>query len=152
MKKIVFLILLLIVTVAAGVFSLRSRQEPEQVFRANLTDAQKMLVMLRRAETVFQQSANGYKYISAKKRDGKMIYSEGWSAMNLPEAEIRTGFDYECLPAEGICQAIEIGKTGPATNAIRIGIESGVYSCLGAYKPVTTEGFDGTPVIVACQA
>ncbi len=149
--KAVILVLLVLVpaAIAAGIFFFRSRPEPEQEFRANLTEAQKMLVMLRRAETAYQQSTQGYQYISAKKSGGKMIYSDGWNRMKLPDVEASTGFDYECRPAEGVCQATE---TGPAGNGIQINIETGAYACLGSYKPVTTEGFDGTLVTIACQA
>jgi hypothetical protein len=152
-KSLIFIIIFMVgIGLAVGIFFLRSRPEPEQESRANLTEAQKMLVMLRRAEAAYQQSTQGYKVVSARKSGGKMIYSEGWSEMKLPNVEASTGFDYECLPAEGTCQAIETGKTGTAVNGIRIDIESGEYDCLGAYKPVTTEGFDGTLVTVACQA
>jgi len=151
--KAVFGVLLVFipVAIAAGIFFFHSRPEPEQAFRANLSNAQKMLVMLRRAEIVNQQSGQGYKVISAKENKGKMSYSEGWTAMKLPNVETDTGFDYECLPPEGVCQATEAGKTGSVANGIRIHIASGAYSCLGAYKPVTTEGFGGAPVVVACQ-
>lgn len=150
-SKIVLGVLIGVLAIAAGTF-FYSRPKPEQVFRANLTDAQKALVTLRRAETAYQQSSQGYKYLSAKKSGGKMIYSGTWSEMKLPEVDTSTGFDYECLPAKGVCQATETGKTGPEVNGIRIDIESGVYSCLGSYRPMTTEGFDGSPVVVACQA
>lgn len=153
-SKILMIVVLIfaLVAIAAGVLFFHSRPAPEQEFRANLTDAQKVLVMLRRAETAFQQDAKSYKHVFARKSAGKVIYSEGWNEMKLPDVEAGTGFDYECLPAEGTCQATETGKTGPAGNGIRIDIESGSYDCLGAYKPVTTEGFDGTLVTVACQA
>lgn len=143
---------LVTVAIAVGILLFRSKPEPEQAFRANLTEAQKMLVTLRRAETAHQQFPQGYKDIFAKKSSGKMIYSEGWSAMKLPSVEASTGFDFECLPAEGSCQATEIGKMGPVANGIRIDVATGVFSCLGSYKPVMTEGFDGAPVVVACQA
>jgi len=148
------LVLLVLVpaVLAAGIFFFRPKPEPEQEFRANLTDAQKVLMTLRRAETAYQQSTQSYRSVSAKKSDGKMIYSGGWNEMKLPNVEASTGFDYECLPADGACQAIETGKKGPSGNGIRIDIETGAYDCLGAYKPVTTEGFDGTLVTVACQA
>jgi len=152
LKKIVIILIFLACAIAAWFFIMNSRREPEQEFRANLTDAQKILVTLRRAETAYQQSTQGYKFVSARKSGGKMIYSEGWNEMKLPSVEVSTGFDYECQPAEGVCQATEIGKTGLEGNGIRIDIESGVYACLGTYKPVTTEGFDGTLVTVACQA
>ena len=152
MKKIIFFILVLAFIIAVGIVFFRSRTEPEQVFRANLTEAQKILVMLRRSEVAFGQSTQGYRYVSARKSGGKMIYSEGWRGMKLPVFETNTGFDYECLPAEGVCQATETGKTGASGNGIRINIKTGAYTCLGAYKPVTTEGFNGTLVTVACQA
>ncbi|MEI7751126.1 MAG: hypothetical protein WCJ71_03445 [Candidatus Omnitrophota bacterium] len=151
-KKIVFIIILGACAFAAWFFIMNSRRQPEQEFRANLTDAQKILVTLRRAELAYQEATQGYKIVSASKSSGKMAYSEGWNEMKLPNVEASTGFDYECQPAEGFCQATEIGKMGPAGNGIRIDIESGIYSCLGTYKPVTTEGFDGTLVTVACQA
>ncbi|MFA7255360.1 MAG: hypothetical protein WC133_04610 [Candidatus Omnitrophota bacterium] len=142
----IVILVLILAAAAAGIFFFHARPAPEQVFRANLTDAQKVLVMLRRAETAYQQSTQEYKYVSAKRSDGKMIYSEGWNSMKLPNVEASVGFDYECRPADGACQAMEAG------NGIRIDIETGAYACLGSYKPVTTEGFDGTFVIVACQA
>lgn len=153
MKKLVIFLGIILISggIAAGIFFFHSRPEPGQEFRANLTDAQKMLVMLRRAETAYQQSSNVYKYISAKKIGGKVIYSEGWSSLNLPEVETRTGFNFECLPSEGICQATEIGKAGPVGNGIRIDIESGAYECLGSYKPVTTQGFDGSEIVIGCR-
>ena len=138
--------------IAAGIFFFHSRPEPEQVFRANLTEAQKVLVTLRRAETAFQQGANSYKYLSARKSSREMIYSAGWNAMKLPEVVIETGFDYECLPAEGICQATETANAGPTGNGIRINIETGAFDCLGTYKPVTTHGFDGSEITVGCRA
>jgi len=152
-SKIIILALLLFVlgAIAAGVFFFHSKTESGQELRANLSEVQKMLVTLRRAETAYQESTQGYKAVSAKKIGGKIIYSEGWNEINLPEVEIRTGFDYECLPAEGACRATEAEKTGPVADGIRIDIGTGAYSCLGAYKPVTTEGFDGTLVTVACQ-
>jgi len=146
------LLVLIPAVIAAGIFFFRSKPEPEQVFRANLTEAQKVLVTLRRAESAFQESSQSYKDISAKKIDGEMVYSTGWKEMKLPDVEAGTGFDYECLSAGGVCQALETAKTGPTGSGIRINIETGTYDCLGAYKPVTTEGFDGTLVTVACQA
>ena len=151
LKKILYLVLL------ASLFSFmfflfRPRPEPEQKFRANLTEAQKMLVTLRRAETAYQQSTQAYRPLSARKIGEKRIYTPGWNEMKLPNVEASTGFDYECLPAEGACQATETGRIGPGGNGIRIDIATGAYVCLGSYKPVTTEGFDGKLVTVACQA
>ena len=151
-KKIVFILILGACALAAWFFIMNSRRQPEQEFRANLTDAQKILVTLRRAELAYQEATQGYKIVSARKSSGKKAYSDGWNEMKLPNVEASTGFDYECQPAEGFCQATEIVKMGPVGNGIRIDIESGIYSCLGTYKPVTTEGFDGTLVTVACQA
>jgi len=150
-SKVVIILIMIVVAaaIAAGIFFFRSRPEPEQAFRANLTEAQKMLVTLRRAQTAFQQSAQSYKYVSARKSGRKMIYSEGWGEMKLPNVEASTGFDYECLPPEGVCQATE---TGPSGNGVRIDIEAGSYDCLGAYKPVTTEGFDGSEITVGCRS
>ena len=151
--KVVMMALLVLVPVAiaAGIF-FHSGPEMGQGGRSNLTEAQKMLVTLRRAQTAFQQSTHVYKDISAKKSGGKMIYSDGWNAMKLPSLEASTGFDFKCLPAEHACRALEPGKTGLAASGIRIDLETGIFSCLGSYKPVTTEGFDGVPVVVACQA
>ena len=152
-KAVVPVILgLVLVASAAWIYYLHARPEPEQAFRANLINAQKVLVTLRRSEAAYQQGANSYKYISAKKNAQGMIYSAGWSAMKLPEVEINTGFDFDCLPAEGVCRAIDTEKTGLTGNGIQIDIETGAYTCLGSYKPVTTEGFDGARVTVACQA
>jgi hypothetical protein len=152
-KAVIFIfVVLTLAGLAAGIFIFRARPEPEQTFRANLTDAQKVLVMLRRAEDAYQQTAQSYKYVSARKSGGEMIHSEGWNEMKLANVDASTGFDYECLPQEGACQATETGKAGPDANGIRIDIETGAYTCLGSYKPVTTEGFDGTLVTVACQA
>jgi hypothetical protein len=146
------LLILILVAMAVGIFFFHSKRESGQELRANLSEVQKMLVTLRRAETAYQESTQGYKAVSAKKIGGKMVYSEGWNEINLPEVEMRTGFDYECLPVEGACRATEAEKTGPVADGIRIDIGTGAYSCLGAYKPVTTEGFDGALVTVACQA
>ena len=151
-KSLILLgIIFVVAGVAAGIFFFRSGPEPEQVFRANLTDAQKNLATLRRAETAYRESNQSYKYISARLSGGKMIYSEGWYAMRLPEVDVRAGFDYECLPPGGVCQALETGKMGLTGNGIRVDIETGVYACSGAYQPVTTEGFDGTEVTVGCR-
>ena len=87
-----------------------------------------------------------------KPRIAKVVYSEGWKAMKLPNVEANTGFDYECRPADGVCQATETGTEGPVANGIRIDIETGEYACLGAYKPVTTQGFDGAEITVGCRA
>lgn len=155
MKKsiIFFLVIILVgIGIAAGIYLFSARLKPEQAFRANLTDAQKMLVMLCRAEKAYHQSSKNYEYISAKKSGGKTIYSQGWSAMKLPDVEENSGFDYECIPAEGGCRANEVVGEGLSGNGIQIDIESGAYTCFGSYKPVTTEGFDGTLVTVACQA
>ena len=152
--KVVVLALVFLVPAAivAGIFFFRSRPEPEQVFRANLAEAQKMLVTLRRAEMVYGQGPGVSPSISARKTGSQMIYSPGWRSMKLPNAEANTGFDYECIPATGSCQATEAGKTGPTVSGIRIDIQAGSFSCLGSYKPVTTQGFDGAPVVVGCQA
>ncbi len=152
MKKMAMVVLLLALAFASWIFFFRLAPKSEREFRANLTDAQKMLVTLRGAETAYQQSQQAYQYVSATRKDRNMVYSEGWVGMRLPNVDANAGFDYECLPPEGVCQALESGKLGPNGNGIRIDIESGVYSCLGAYKPVMTEGFDGTRVTVACQA
>lgn len=154
MKKVVIFVFILAgLGIGAGFFLLKSRPEPEQVFRANVTEAQKMLVTLRRAQTVYRQEtgAGVFRDVAVRRNGGKMVYSEGWKAMKLPEADLKTGFDYECAPAEGSCRALETGKEGPASSGIRIDIESGVFTCLGTYRSVTTEGFDGKPVVVACQ-
>jgi hypothetical protein len=153
-SKVVVLAVVIIapVVIAAGIFFFQAKSEPELAFRSDLTNAQKILVMLRRAEMAVLQTTKSYKAISAKKIDGKMIYSAGWSEMKLPNVAASSGFDYECLPAEGVCQAIETGKMGPTGNGIRIDIGTGAYACMGAYQPVKTEGFNGAPVVVACQA
>ena len=155
MKKVIIFVLILAgLGIGAGFFLLRSRPEPEQVLRANVTEAQKMLVTLRRAQTVYRQEtgASAFQYIAARRNSGKMVYSEKWKAMKLPEADLKTGFDYECAPVEGSCRALEAGKEGPTGNGIRIDIASGIFTCLGMYQPVTTQGFDGRSVVVACQA
>ncbi len=155
-KKILFafLIILAVLGSAAAVgYFIFSRPEPEVVFRANLTEAQKMLEIMRRAEIAYAQSSSRYQTISAKKDAGKkVVYSDGWREMKLPEIDRGAGFDYECLTEEGACQAIEIGEKGASGNGVRIDIETGIYECLGVYKPVTTEGFDGELVTVACQS
>lgn len=151
-KTIIFVIVVLVVVgIAFGISFFHARPAPEQVFRANLTEAQKVLVTLRRAETAYHESSQGYKDVFARMSGGKMIYSEGWSAMKLPNVEAGTGFDYECLSAQGSCQATEAGKTAPSGNGIKIDIKTGAYVCLGTYQPVTTEGFDGTEVTVGCR-
>lgn len=157
MKKLKFF-LFIIVTIALtgagiGFYFFYSRPEPEVVFRANLTEAQKMLEIMRRAEIAYEQSAGRYQAISAKKdAEKKVTYSDGWRAMKLPEIDASAGFDYECLMDEGVCQAIETGGKGDSGNGVRIDIETGIYDCMGVYKPVTTEGFDGELVTVACQS
>lgn len=152
MKKVVFIILLLMAVLAAAVFFFRPRPEPEQVFRANLTEAQKVLGILRRAEMAYQQSTQSYKDASAKISDGKWVYSDGWRALKLPGVETSSGFDYECVASKFFCRALESEKESPFTSGIQIDIKTGAFSCLGSYKPVTTEGFNGAPVVVACQA
>jgi len=151
--KAAVLVLLFLVpaVIASGIFFFRSRPEPEQVFRANLAEAQKMLVTLRRAEMANGQGPGVSPSISARKTGSQMSYSPGWRAMKLPHVEANTGFDYECVPAAGFCQATEAGKTGPTASGIRIDIQTGVFSCLGSYKPVTTQGFDGSSLVVSCQ-
>jgi len=152
MKKVAVVVILLALAFASWIFFFWLAPKSEQAFRANLTDAQKILVMLRGAEAAHQQSQQAYQYVSAIRKSGNMLYSEGWVGMRLPNVDANAGFDYECLPAEGICQALEVGKSGPNANGVRIDIGSGVYSCLGSYRPVMTEGFDGARVTVACQA
>ena len=90
---VVIAVILIVAGIGAGIFFYFSAPAPEQAFRANLTDAQTMLVRLRQAETLYHQTSNSYRSISAERQNGKMIYSEGWRAMNLPEVKVRTGFE-----------------------------------------------------------
>ena len=58
-KKVIILVLFLIPVLAAGIFFFRFIPKLEREFRANLTDAQKILVTLRRAETETALRAGG---------------------------------------------------------------------------------------------
>ena len=152
MKKVLFFSFLLAAVLAGAIFYFHYRPVPAQVLRANLTDAQKMLVTLRRAAMAYQQSHQSYPAISAKTNHGKTFYSDDWRAMRLPDVLPQTGFDYECLSEEVSCRALESGKESSPRSGIQIDMNTGVFSCLGDYKPVTTEGLDGSSVVVACQA
>ena len=151
-SKILIPVLLILAAAAVGIFFFHSKPGTGRVLRANLTEAQKMLATLRRAQMAYQKPLQGYNAVFAKNSGGKMLYSDGWNAMKLPSVEASAGFDFECLPTEHVCRALEPGKTGQAASGIQIDLGTGIFSCLGIYKPVTTEGYDSVPVVVACQA
>jgi len=156
MKRWVLLAVVAIVTAGflgvVGFYFFYNKPAPEQVFRANLTEAQKTLEILRRAELTHRQSAGSYRAISAKNISGQVVYSGGWADLRLPEVDAGTGFDFECLSDDGACVAVESGQSISSGNGIRIDIETGAYECFGSFIPVTTEGFGGELITIACQS
>jgi len=144
---LIFLWGVVAVAVVVGVFAFYRPKVFQSFSQADLDGAQKVLMTLRRV----QKAVGAEQEIFSKIQEGKRIYSKDWEFLRLPMIEGTKGFAYECFPKEGFCEALELRDDVRSGNALRVELDSGVLSCLGAYRAVTTQGMDEKPVVVACR-
>lgn len=136
-----------LIAVVVGVFVFQRPKVFDEFSQEDLDAAQKVLMTLRRV----QKAVGAEQAIFSKIEDGKRIYSKDWEFLRLPMIEGSKGFAYECFPKDGFCEALELKDKVRSGNALRVELDSGVLSCLGTYRTVTTRGLDEKPVTIACR-
>lgn len=153
-KKIIFWVIAGALLAGASAFFVVSRigkTAPENA-KSAMIEAQRLLGLLKRTEESQALSEDGGTFIelSAIRRQGRFQYSEGWKRLSLPAIREGLGFNFRCS-ADGTCLAMEVRGDSETGSGIGCDVSSGDYECYGEFAPVTTQGFDGSEVVVGCK-
>lgn len=151
--KWAFTVLIVTVLIAGAVFLILKPQlsgSGREDDRLSLFEAQRILGLIKRIEAAAGEE-EGFIEASAVRKENRFEYSPGWAKLNMPKIRESLPFNFRC-GEDGLCVAMEVEKGRETGSGIGCDAGTGAFRCYGAFQPVTTQGFNGTEIVVGCQS